>query len=479
MIHFFLERGDIRKLEFLRYMEKVSSQKELREVIIKDLSISEFLLNKVIDELNNDFETYHLENEFKLIPSSAGVKLEKKGNSAASQLELLLVKDSLAFSLITEIFFGTFTSINEYSEHHFISYSSVYNKMSEIKTYLKQFGFTVTKKNELSGNEKKIRLFFSYLFTKVYNQNLGIYPKEVEEKSAIFIYQLEKYRQQPLKEYPKIKLSHYINVVFLRVSQNNYLKKESLHVERSFLKENKTAVWLTNTLKELGLNVPNDKCICEIDELFCFLKAKELIEVDNFLNYVINQNFKIYSFNFMNATKNRFPDLSKYIDHNMRQIDLIHFNALYFILPMKQPLRSPDSKSVAYGFPDYVTFCQSYIKEQKNNQEIWKLNQFFFYKYLLILVNGELLNSSSNSINLYVDFSDGQKYTNLILGIIKRFLGFEIIYQEFVNDKTDIILSDVYFENYNHIYQVTWETSPDAADWEKFILELEKLRKNN
>ena len=181
----------------------------------------------------------------------------------------------------------------------------------------------------------------------------------------------------------------------------------------------------------------------------------------------------------MNATKNRFPDLSKYIDHNMRQIDLIHFNALYFILPMKQPLRSPDSKSVAYGFPDYVTFCQSYIKEQKNNQEIWKLNQFFFYKYLLILVNGELLNSSSNSINLYVDFSDGQKYTNLILGIIKRFLGFEIIYQEFVNDKTDIILSDVYFENYNHIYQVTWETSPDAADWEKFILELEKLRKNN
>ena len=257
-------------------MEKVSSQKELREVIIKDLSISEFLLNKVIDELNNDFETYHLENEFKLIPSSAGVKLEKKGNSAASQLELLLVKDSLAFSLITEIFFGTFTSINEYSEHHFISYSSVYNKMSEIKTYLKQFGFTVTKKNELSGNEKKIRLFFSYLFTKVYNQNLGIYPKEVEEKSAIFIYQLEKYRQQPLKEYPKIKLSHYINVVFLRVSQNNYLKKESLHVERSFLKENKTAVWLTNTLKELGLNVPNDKCICEIDELFCFLKAKEL-----------------------------------------------------------------------------------------------------------------------------------------------------------------------------------------------------------
>ena len=43
------------------------------------------------------------------------------------------------------------------------------------------------------------------------------------------------------------------------------------------------------------------------------------------------------------------------------------------------------------------------------------------------------------------DFSDGQKYTNLILGIIKRFLGFEIIYQEFVNDKTDIILSDVFF----------------------------------
>ena len=210
MIHFFLEKADIRKLEFLRYIEKASSQKELREVIIKDLKISEFLLNKVIDELNSDFETYHLENEFKLIPSSAGVKLEKKGNSAASQLELLLVKNSLAFSLISDIFFGKFTSINEYSEHHFLSYSSVYNKMSEIRTYLKQFGFTVTKKNELSGNEKKIRLFFSYLFTKVYNQNLDIYPKKVEEKSIIFVYQLEKYRHQPLKEYPKIKYFDFV-----------------------------------------------------------------------------------------------------------------------------------------------------------------------------------------------------------------------------------------------------------------------------
>ena len=98
---------------------------------------------------------------------------------------------------------------------------------------------------------------------------------------------------------------------------------------------------------------------------------------------------------------------------------------------------------------------------------------------MLILVNGELVSNSSKPINLYVDFSDGKKYTNLMLGIIKRFLGFEINYQEFVDDKTDIILSDVYFENYNHIYQVIWETSPEAADWEKFILELEKLRKHN
>jgi predicted nucleic acid-binding OB-fold protein len=75
MIHFFLEKADIRKLDLLRYLENSTSYQALREVIIKDLDVTEFLLNKMIEEINLDFEKYDLVNNFKLEASNLVVKL--------------------------------------------------------------------------------------------------------------------------------------------------------------------------------------------------------------------------------------------------------------------------------------------------------------------------------------------------------------------------------------------------------------------
>lgn len=63
------------------------------------------------------------------------------------------------------------------------------------------------------------------------------------------------------------------------------------------------------------------------------------------------------------------------------------------------------------------------------------------------------------------------------MDIIKKFTGFQIVFQDYIDEQTDLILSDIYFENYSDIYQITWETSPNAKDWEEFVMELEKLRK--
>ncbi|MFI3729210.1 helix-turn-helix domain-containing protein [Vagococcus fluvialis] len=146
MIHFFLEKVDIRKLELLQYLENSTSHQALREVIITDLDITEFLLNKMVEELNLDFEKYDLDNNFKLEASSLGIKLLKNKKCPSNQLEICLVKDSLTFSLIVALFFEEFISINHYAENNFLSYSTVYNKLSDIRTFISKFDFTITKK---------------------------------------------------------------------------------------------------------------------------------------------------------------------------------------------------------------------------------------------------------------------------------------------------------------------------------------------
>ncbi len=478
MIHFFLEKADIRKLDLLRYLEDSTSHQASREVIIKDLDVTEFLLNKMIEEINLDFEKYDLANNFKLEASNLGVKLLKNKKCPSNQLEICLVKDSLTFSLIAALFFEEFISINHYAENNFLSYSTVYNKLSDIRAFISKFGFTVTKKNKIKGNESNIRLFFSYIFSKVCNQSLLVYADNTKDKSLDLLNAIEIHREKPFKESEKISLSHYLNVMFVRLNQENYINNENFYVYSQFLEDNPTVLFLLEEQEKNNCGITKNMQLNEVDELLGYAIAKEFLTIDNYLDNTINQNFKIYSYNFMSEVKNEFPDLTMFIDKNATRIDLIHFNVLNFILPFDTELKSPDTKAVTNGFPDYIEFSKSYLSEQKNISEIWENHRYFFLKYLLILINGQITKHVDIPIYLYVDFSFGKKYTNLIMDIIKKFTGFQIVFQDFINEETNLILSDIYFENYSEIYQMIWESAPNAKDWEEFIMELEKLRKN-
>jgi hypothetical protein len=478
MIHFFLEKADIRKLDLLRYLENSTSYQALREVIIKDLDVTEFLLNKMIEEINLDFEKYDLVNNFKLEASNLVVKLLKNKKCPSNQLEICLVKDSLTFSLIAALFFEEFISINHYAENNFLSYSTVYNKLSDIRAFISKFGFTVTKKNKIKGNESNIRLFFSYIFFKVCDQSLLVYSNNTKNKSLDLLKILENHREKPFKESEKISLSHYLNVMFVRLMQHNYINNDNFYVHSQYLENNPTVLFLLEEQEKIDCDIPKNKQLSEVDELLGYAIAKEFLTIDNYLDNTINQNFKVYSYNFMSEVKNEFPDLTLFIDKNATRIDLIHFNVLNFILPFDTELKSPGTKAVTNGFPDYIEFSKNYINEQKNISEFWKNHRYFFLKYLLILINGQITKHVDVPIYLYIDFSFGKKYTNLIMDIIKKFTGFQIVFQDFINEETNLILSDIYFENYTEIYQIIWESAPNAKDWEEFVMGLEKLRKN-
>lgn len=478
MINFFLKKADIRKLDLLRYLENSTSHKALREVIIKDLDVTEFLLNKMIEEINLDFEKYDLANNFKLKASNLGVELLKNKKHPSNHLEIRLVKDSLTFSLIKALFFEEFISINHYAENNFLSYSTIYNKLSDVRAFFSKFGFTVTKKNRIKGNESNIRLFFSYIFSKVFNQSLLVYSNNTRNKSLDLLKTLENYREKSFKESEKIRLSHYLNVMFVRIMQNNYINNDNFYVHSQYLENNPTVLFLLEEQKKINCGIPKNKRLGEVDELLGYTIAKELLTLDNYLDNTVNQNFKDYSFNFMSEVKNRFPDLVVFIDSNVNHIDLIHFNVFNYILPFDTELKSTDTKVITNGFSDYIEFSQSYVNEQKNISEFSVNHSYFFYKYLLILINGQITKHVDAPIHLYVDFSFGEKYTNLIMDVIKKFTGLQIVFQDYINEETNLILSDIFFEKYTEIYQMIWESSPTAKDWEEFVMKLRKLREN-
>ncbi|WP_251345677.1 hypothetical protein, partial [Staphylococcus aureus] len=103
---------------------------------------------------------------------------------------------------------------------------------------------TVTKKNKIKGNESNIRLFFSYIFSKVCNQSLLVYSNNTKDKSLDLLKAIEIHREKPFKESEKIKLSHYLNVMFVRFTQHNYINNDNFYVYTQFLEDNPTVLFL-------------------------------------------------------------------------------------------------------------------------------------------------------------------------------------------------------------------------------------------
>ena len=113
MFKLFLDKSDQRKMELFRYLENKPLLSENREKILDELCISEFLLNKTIEELSIDFSAYGLADDFQLFIEGNNVVLIESGRGTSLLLEDYLIRNSLGFSMLTEIFFETFDSVNE------------------------------------------------------------------------------------------------------------------------------------------------------------------------------------------------------------------------------------------------------------------------------------------------------------------------------------------------------------------------------
>ena len=444
LYNFFLDKADSRKLELFLYLDNCLSQKELWSVVTKDLDISDFLLNKMIDELNSDFIKYSLENEFEIISDQVNVELMKFNIGSSEELELRLIRESLAFSMTSDIFLSQFISITAYSDNKFLSYSSVYKKLNDMKQGLEGFGFTISKSFEFEGDEKKLRYFLWYLFTKTYNQDLTFYPNYIKEMTLNFISNLEIYRKKPLKENDKIKLSHFLNIAFFRMTDNYFFADEDYYVPEKYLEESCHGTMIIEFLNNTKIAIPQSRLKVEADEILGFLIAKGMLEPMDYLENVSDVTFKEYSHDFIEKTKQAFPRLGLYMD----------------------------SFSFYNNFSHYATFCNVYIGQRIGNEAIFLLKNFLFHHYLLVLINGKLLEKNEVYIYLYIDFSYGENYTNLVMEVIKKFTDFHIVYQDYIDEKTGLILSDVYFDDFKEIPQVVWKNFPQVIDWQKLVSQI-------
>ena len=465
MFKIFLDKADQRKIELFRYLESRPGLVESKEKIIEDLYTSDFLLNKIIEELNSDFEEYKLAEEFQLVLSGATITLIESGLATSNQFEILFIKNSLMFSILSELFFEKFTSVNEYADRNFISHPPIYKKLRKLKTYFEPFQFTINKKFAIEGNEKNIRSFFSFLFPKISYQKLDFYPVEIRKQVKSFIKTLEKNLSTSISEYAKLKLAHFLAISFYRMSRGYFIESTPFIVNESFLKSCSEYQWIAKWLKPKLNKEAMTYMDYEIDQLLAFLVSEEIIYPSEYIDKVERNFFRKLSKEFIRSVEEYFPTSHRYIRKKKKQIDLLHFQIIYFKLEYLEATKEIDVSYFVQNFPEYVSFCREYLNKNKSKKILWDMKEYLFFHYLVILEDSIPLQTILEPIYMYIDFSFGRTYNNMIQRNIEKITDLNIVYQSYIDEHTDLILSDIHFEDQEALATITWLAPPRAVDW--------------
>ena len=163
------------KLSIIRKLEQKYSFSERKDVLCEELTISQYLLEHSVLEINEDLKRFELIEGMELLEQNNEIILFQDAQVSSSVVEEKYLKFSLEFTLLQTIFFNQFTSIKKYGEKHGMSRTVVYKIVDRIRKELVQYDIKLSKTFQLVGNEMKIRQYFNMLYYRIYKDSDELY----------------------------------------------------------------------------------------------------------------------------------------------------------------------------------------------------------------------------------------------------------------------------------------------------------------
>ncbi|MBS7577356.1 MULTISPECIES: helix-turn-helix domain-containing protein [unclassified Enterococcus] len=486
MFTIFLDKVSKRKLSLLRYLENQPQFLESKEKLVEALELSDFLLNKTIDELNQDFIESELINDIQVFCDKNNVWLIEKRIFFSNVIETIYIRNSISFLLIESFFWGNCVSISEFSDQKFISHTIVYKEFRQLKKLLSKIGIQVNKNLQLVGNETAIRDLMSFLFLSIYERDTTIYPIEIMqtiEKSLAVIE--NNYPDNSFTEYEWSRFIHFTAVNIIRVSSGNMIKQDLALRDFKLTPEiEKHIEKLTTILSPLATEkifekhynakyLPN-----EILRIVIFFVSINLLGLSPKTIEKNSETVQKMNLDFQKAAAANFSLSPEIIDSLGSELTRIHFNSIYVEIESLDYKRDFDITYFAENYPEYFSFCLEYIKLNKQNKYINRAKSFLFLEYVLVLVNTVPLKDILKPIKICVDFSLGKNYNEMIRRNIDKISELNIEYHSKIDDQMDMILTDVLFDETIKSTFIVWASPPRPVDWGNFMEELILIRRS-
>lgn len=472
----FLDKTTKRKVALFQLLEHASSLTVTKETLMDKLEISDFLLTKTIEELNEDFYEFGLDEKFQIVTDGFSVTLNETGMASSETLIDNYLLNSLNFELIEECFFNRFESVNDFAIDHYVSHTFVYKELKQLKCYLNELDIDISKDFHLVGNEHAVREFVMLVFLKLDNHRKSIFSPKLIKLIETFdkLFDDVLVREQSL--HAKRKKFIYLGIVFSRIEQGFFIQEctDDFFGSKEFTPLlDKIYTWLYESMpieKEAVIKK-------EAQEILQFLFAESWLEVEDL--FIIQQHPFISQLNqlYLQSVQERFPVVTKYLEEFSNELTQIHCQLLTFPLSISFQYSKADVAYFLETYPEYFLFCRDFLQKNHQRSILWDGKEYLFYNYLLMMIMILPLKEVLPSIKICVDFSFGRTYNRMIQKNIEKMSEFNVHFQAEPDSQTNLILSDRKLVNQYNIDHVIWIAPPRPIDWANFTKKVLKIRR--
>lgn len=472
----FLNKADKRKLVLLKYLENAVSLSETKETLMDKLTMSEFLINKTVQELNNDFYELGLNEEFEIVTDGITISLNESGSVTSDTLLSWYLEKSIKISMLKECFFEQLSSLYDFAADHFYSRNPTYKEFKNFKKILGKYDIKVTKKFQLLGNERKLREFFFIFFMKYSPRKNKLFPEDLKAKISSFSRFHKRYWFNPNQSTNmEIRKIHYLGIVITRLLNGHSIQNtKGKHVACS--KHNVIIKEIESWLLTITRKVSADSIANEAKEIFNFLIVEGWL-VDN-EKYMDQDQPTIKKLNdkFYQAIQRNFNISNEVKKTLYGETTSIHYQLLSFSFSSKYEYYNIDISFFLEAYPEFTKFCRNFLEENRHCPLLWDNKEYLFFRYLFLMVTKVPLKEILAPIYICIDFSFGSFYNRMIRNNINKLIDLNIYFQEYPDDNTHLILTNMSLYDSTKIDYILWLTPPRPTDWVNFTNKVNSIR---
>ncbi|MGQ2285383.1 helix-turn-helix domain-containing protein [Leuconostoc pseudomesenteroides] len=480
-----LNKNDASKISVLMTLENHPENTFISQ-LMAELDLSEYQVRMAIESLIVDVNRLGLKVplfEIKILENKTIRYTRKSPLSGLNYLQYIYSMESNFHPFFNNFLLERSTSQVNFLNENFFSKTLFFRLRKKFDKTLQKFNISMTSKVELLGKEHDIRSFlYIYLLTS-YGDVKRPFTVKLETEFNILIDNIQIIIQKKFTTAMRLKLQYYFYVIFVRSGLNHFYSHTDIDISNNddFVKEIFFEV-------DNYFDFPNDyQAMYVTKELLLFLfsegeiyKSKEIIKTLPIIAD-IRQQFEV----FFQLKKEDMDDLfTPEINLNFSQF-IIHL--AYFNYPVNLLTRPENNGYLNDNFQDFNHFCEQIIKSLRKHlpqrESFIIQNQLALATDLLLLIIANFnLSNLIKPVVITLDFTYGNNYTKFIEKELHNFNSLNLKIQRHMNEKTDIIISNLSPQVDTSVHKIQWTSPPSATDWSflgNLIVSIKKERNNN